>query len=164
MRGNAIAACGSAIKATQLMLRCVGLCAHSRANSQNSLRACRKPLRCFVPRHVCVGCACSLCARLTAHLAAQPAIATASEQRAHSRVVTRHIRLRSGVWQRAHGPSTAAATSVWPTSGSTPRCVDTALHDGLPCVATGRVGSRLAASSGPLTTVAIHVSTAAKPR
>ena len=55
LRGNASTPCEHAIKATPLMLRFAGLCAHSLTNSQNSLRACRKPLRCFVPRHVCIG-------------------------------------------------------------------------------------------------------------
>ena len=63
----------------------------------------------FSAKHVNRCCvANSHCARLTANLAVQPAIAVASEQRAQSRVDTKHKRLRVGVWQRGHTPNTAA--------------------------------------------------------
>ena len=107
---NVSTACGNALKATPLMLRFAGLCAHcqilKKARCAHALFA---SLRCFAPRHVDMCCvANSHCARLTAHLAAQPAIAVASEQRAQSCVVGRHKRLRVGVWHRGHGPMTAA--------------------------------------------------------
>ena len=111
LRGNASTPCEHAIKATQLMLRRAGLCAHSLTNSQNSLRTCRKRAAALFCAQTCsesLRCLLALC-EAYGNLAAQPAIATASEQRAHSRVVTRHICLRSGVWQRGHGPRTAAA-------------------------------------------------------
>ena len=82
------------MKATQLLLRRAGLCAHWQI-----VRECRVVLHALVLSSIGAKAYDSLCeayGSVLAHLA----IAVAREQRVHRRVLTKHNRLRVGVWQR----------------------------------------------------------------
>ena len=91
LRRNVTTAPRSAIKATQLLLRRAGLCAHWQI-----VRECRVVLHALVLSSIGAKAYGSLCEAY----GSVSAIAVAREQRVHKRVLTKHKRLRVGVWQR----------------------------------------------------------------
>ena len=89
LRHNVRTAPRSAIKATQLLLRRAGLCAHWQIVRE-----------CFVVLLALVLSNAKAYGSLCESYGSVSAIAVAREQRVHKRVLTKHKRLRVGVWQR----------------------------------------------------------------
>ena len=104
LRHNVRTAPRSAIKATQLLLRRAGLCAHWQI-----VRKCRFVLHALVLSSIgakAYGSLCEAYGSVSAIAVAGKsygsvsAMAVAKEHRVHKRVLTKHKRLRVGVWQR----------------------------------------------------------------